>query len=268
MLLLAHGSESTPGGATFVRQHADSLRQKGVFADVQAAFLRNSPHPRELIKQSAYRDIYLVPFMVSGGYSIDVMIPNALDLTGPLTELISVGEKRKRIHLCRPVGTHHAIRKWSMEIVAAIMANHGLMADDTAVVVLSHGTPRHKGGRRYAEQVLRDIGNNGHVAETAMLFLEEQPKVQEWRDCVNSLYVIALPYLMTAGRHGSLDIPTALGIDAHDAGFQTGVSTGITQGVFDIGGRKLWYAPLLGTFSAIPDIIVDRIADWDKSVEN
>lgn len=265
VILLAHGSENTPGGAAFVRRQADIIDQMNLFAGVRAAFLRDTPHPRIVVEQADFKDIYVVPYMVSDGHSIDVLIPDALDLTGRLTELI-YGGARKRVHLCRPIGTHRAVRHWSVDIINAIMTGHGLSPGDTAALVLSHGTKRHNGGRQYAEQVIRDISNSQRVCESAMLFLEDEPTINEWRDQVASRYIIALPYLMTAGSHGMRDIPEGVGIPAGDATFQEGVMAGQVQGPFDLGGRKLWYGPLLGTFSGIPDIVIDRIADWDKSV--
>lgn len=263
VLLLAHGSESTPQGATFVHHQADALRQRGIFADVQAAFLRDIPHPRDAIVTSAYREIYVVPFMVAEGYSIDVMIPEALALNGPLTK-ISTTAGRKRVHLCRAIGTHRAVRDCSQSLISSITSDHGLNPNDTAALVLCHGTPRHQGGRNYAEQVVRDLENRGLVAQSTMLFLADTPGIDQWRASVSSRYVIALPYLMTAGRHGAIDIPGLLGIDPAAADFQASVMGGEIAGPFDVAGRKLWYAPLLGTLDTIPDIVIDRIADWDK----
>lgn len=265
VLLLAHGSEGTPEGAAFVRQQADTLRQRNLFGEVSAAFLRDTPHPRDIVQNSRYRDIYVVPFMVADGYSLDVMIPDALALDGALTETMTE-QGRKRVHLCRPIGTHRAVRQWSLDIVSAVMEDFGLWKDEPAVLVLCHGTRRHQGGRYYAEQVVRDITNHKRVSTCAMLFLEEEPEIRDWRTCVANRYVIALPYLMTAGRHGAYDIPEALGIDSTDETFHTGLMQGSVMGPYDVAGRKLWYGPLLGTLSAIPDIIIDRVADWDKSV--
>jgi len=264
ILLAAHGSETTPEGAEFVRRQAESLQHRGVFGDVRATFLRDVPHPRDIIASSDYQHIYVVPFMVSEGHSIDIMIPEAMALDGALTEMITETD-HKRVYLCRAVGTHHAVRDWSLDIISSITADHGLSCDDTAALVLCHGTTRHQGGRNYAEQVTRDIHNSGQVARTAMLFLEEAPRIDEWRSCVPSRYVIALPYLMTSGRHGAFDIPEGLGIDPNAPAFRTNIMEGKIAGPFDISGRMLWYAPLIGAFDMIPDIIIDRVADWNKS---
>ncbi len=246
-----------------MHRQADALRQQGIFADVQAAFLRDTPHPRDLIATSLYREIYVVPFMVAEGYSIEVMIPEILALNGPLTEVITRAG-RKRVHLCRAVGAHRAVRDCSRDLISSITSNHGLNPDNTAALVLCHGTPRHQGGRHYAEQVVRDIKNSNLVAQSAMLFLADKPGIDQWRANVSSRYVIALPYLMTAGRHGAIDIPELLGIDPATSGFQASIMDGKTTGPFDVAGRKLWYAPLLGTLDTIPDIVIDRVADWDK----
>jgi len=149
ILLAAHGSETTPEGAEFVRRQAESLQHRGVFGDVRATFLRDVPHPRDIIASSDYQHIYVVPFMVSEGHSIDIMIPEAMALDGALTEMITETD-HKRVYLCRAVGTHHAVRDWSLDIISSITADHWLSCDDTAALVLCHGTTRHQGGRNYA----------------------------------------------------------------------------------------------------------------------
>lgn len=265
VLLLAHGAQSTPQGSIFVRQQAEAVRKLGLFADVQATFLRDSPHPRDLIANAPCQDIYVVPFMVAEGYSIEVMIPEILSLRGQLTEVTTV-KGRRRVHLCRAIGTHRAVRDRSIETVKSIISGYGISPDDVAVLVLCHGTARHMGGRKHAAQAVRSLENSGLCAQTAKLFLEEEPKISDWRQNVSSRYVIALPYLMTAGRHGAKDIPDLLGIDAGDTLFQDAVVNGTMAGPFDVAGRKLWYAPLLGALDEIPEIIVDRVYDWDKTV--
>ena len=247
-----------------MHRQAEAIRQQGIFADVQAAFLRDEPHPKDLIAASDFRDIYVVPFMVSEGYSIDVMIPQTLPLDGALTEIIT-GTGRKRVHLCRAIGTHRAIWDHSMNLISSITSGHGLSPDDTTALVLCHGTKRHSGGRAFAEQVVRDLQNSGLVAHSAMLFMKDTPTINEWRSVSLSRYVIALPYLMTAGPHGAVDIPDMLGIDTRDATFNNAVVDGAVVGPLDIGGRKLWYTPLLGSLDLIPDIVIDRVAERAKS---
>ena len=42
LILLAHGSETAASGSDLARRHADALRAFGGFADVKAAFLRDT----------------------------------------------------------------------------------------------------------------------------------------------------------------------------------------------------------------------------------
>lgn len=260
ILLLAHGSETTPEGTVYVHKQADALRRRDVFGDVRATFLRDSPHPRDIIATSEYQNIYVVPFMVSEGHSIDVIIPDALELSKGHT-MPDTSDDAKHITLCNAIGTHSSIRRQSCKTIEKLKSEQGLSTNEVSALVLCHGTKRHKGSRKYAEQVLHDIQNSGHVAEAAMLFLEEAPRIDEWRSYVSTRYVIALPYLMTAGRHGAYDIPELLGIDTSQPSFHDCIREGKTAGPFNDSGRILWYTPLVGTFDIIPDIIVERVTE-------
>ncbi len=264
VLLLAHGSKSTPEGAVFVHRQAEALRQRNIFGDVQAAFLQDTPHPRDILETSEFQDIFVVPFMISEGHTIDVIIPDALSLNDTRTT-IETAQGVKHIALCRAIGTHRDIRRQSCHIIEELKSTHGLNTGETSALVLCHGTKRHKGSRKYAEQVLRDIQNSGLVEQSAMLFLEETPRIDEWRSCVSTRYVIVLPYLMTAGRHGAFDIPDYLGIDTTSRAFHENVLNGTTAGPYDISGRKLWYTPLVGAFDVIPDIVVSRVMEKQKA---
>ena len=74
VLLIAHGSENTAGAADLVMTDAEDLTSRGLFGDVRASFLRGTDHPRDVIRSAHHENIYVVPYMISDGYSIEVRI--------------------------------------------------------------------------------------------------------------------------------------------------------------------------------------------------
>ena len=254
VLLLAHGSETTPGAAQLVKRHAATLKSQNLFADARAAFLRDTPHPRDVIDASPHKDIYIVPFMISEGYSIEVLIPEALGLTGPLTERISK-QGRRRIHLCHSIGTHDAITDEIVTTVNTLIKDNSLASQDTSVLIAAHGTKRHPGNNQQSTGVAASIANRCPVQSAHAIFLEEPPFITDWQSLSTGPNTIGIPHLMTTGSHATIDVPEMLGIP----------NTHETFGPHHVAGRYLWYTPVVGSFSSIPEIAVDRIHDWDRA---
>lgn len=260
LLLLAHGSESTASGADTARRHADALKSRGLFADVKAAFLRDTPHPRDVIAAETERDIYVVPFMASDGYTIDTLIPEALGLAGSLTERIVDGA-RQRVHVCRPVGTHASLLDWSVGRLARFAAGLAVDEQPASVLICAHGTDRHAGNFDRARDVVDAVERLGIATCVDAVFLDQSPRVDSWRDRVATKTVLVLPYLMSIGRHGRHDIPETLGFAGQGASAIL-AEQGIA-GPFESGEHTIYYGPLLGACPAIPDVAIERVRQWD-----
>ncbi len=263
VLLLAHGSETTPSAARLVKDHASALASRSLFADVRAVFLRDTPHPREVIEQAPNRDIYIIPFMISEGYSIDILIPAALGLTGTLTERISE-TGRRRIHVCHSIGTHDHITGQIVTMINTIIMDNDLNPQQTSTLITAHGTGRHPDNNHRATWLADHIATSCDVRDSHAVFLEEPPRIPEWPSLVTQDNVIAVPYLMTTGSHATSDVPQELGLSPDTPGFQQSLQTGRTFGPCTIGERKLWYAPVVGNMESIPDVAIDRVRDWDR----
>jgi sirohydrochlorin ferrochelatase len=263
VLLLAHGSEATPGASDLVKKHAHAIKSQCLFADVQAVFLRDTPLPRDLIDRSQHDDIYIVPFMISEGYSIEVLIPQALGLAGPLTERISE-QGRRRIHVCHSIGTHDLVEQHIVSSINELVATENLSTGDTCALVIAHGTKRHPGNNQQSTHLAARIADRCHVREAHAVFLEEPPFIGDWQSLTSSETVLALPYLMTMGSHATHDVPVALGIQVDDQGFYAALLAGETYGPTQCQRRQLWYAPVIGNLGTIPAIVEDRIRHWDS----
>lgn len=263
VILLAHGSETAAGGADQARRHAAELRSRGIFADVQAAFLRDEPRPRELIARQAVpagRDVYIVPFMAADGYSTETLIPDALGLAGTLTEQIIDGGKH-RVHVCRPVGVHPALLDWSVQQVVRFANRTGPGTTDLSVLVVAHGTDRHVGNFDRAQDAVDALRQTGIATSVEVVFLDQAPRVDRWREHITSETVLAFPFLMSLGRHGHHDIPSTLGFADQVAG--DALSKGKIIGPYAHDGRTIYYGPLLGACPAIPDAATAHVSAWD-----
>ncbi len=246
-----------------VRKHAEAIAQRGLFAEVRASFLRDSPHPREIISTSNARDIYIVPFMALEGLSIEIMVPLALGLPARYQENISQGT-RQRIHVCKAVGTHPVMIEWINNTIDTLLSENALAPDETTVLFAAHGTERHPGSTQWMETVMRDCAQHHRDIQMAAVYLEQSPRITTWREHAERPNVIVIPYVMTPGRHGAIDIPVQLGLDPID--IEHAATHGHTAGPLDSSGHKMWYAPVLGACPDTPDIIIERVLDWDRRV--
>ena len=101
LLIVGHGSTLNPDSSNPTHQHADDIRNRGLFAEVVCAFWKEEPSMTEVFEMIESRDIYIVPNFISEGYFCQEVLPRELRLTGPTTE-----RNDRVIHYCDPVGIH------------------------------------------------------------------------------------------------------------------------------------------------------------------
>ena len=262
LILLAHGSERAKSGAMQARQHADTIRTSGIFAEVTAAFLRDDPHPRDVVATARSRDIYVVPFMASDGYSIETLIPEALGLSGELTERVTDG-RRQRFHICRPLGTHERLLEWQVDATTVVANRLADNSEAVSIIVAAHGTDRHAGNHDRARDVVAALKRTGTTACIHELFLDQEPSLEEWRSRVETETVIVVPFFMSLGRHARHDVPAAFGFSGDDAAQD--LSETAIAGPFYHSNHRIYYGPLLGACPLIPDVALERARQWDQA---
>ncbi len=265
VLIVAHGSENSAAASFFVERHVAALNQEGMFAEVLGCYLRGNTPPAKVLAGITTPDIYVVPFMVSNGYSIDALIPSALNLTGKLTETVE-GGKRRRIHLCDSVGTHPEVGEHVQQAVAAIVSQNSLAPSETAMIVAAHGTEKDSTNAEQARTLARYLARDCNVKTSLAVFLEEPPLIADWQKHVSTPSIIVVPYLMTLGSHSTRDIPRAFRGLSDSPDFMCKMKGGETIGPHQCGGRTIWYLPVVGCGTHVTHIIRDRVLDWDKAV--
>jgi len=121
LLIAAHGSPSTPGGRTSSRKHAEAIEKLGLFADVKAGFLTEKPFVMDVLNQFDSPEVYVVPNLACAGFISTTKLPQALGLTGAVTERVGPGG-HQRIYLTDPVGTDPRVAEtFAQRILAAML---------------------------------------------------------------------------------------------------------------------------------------------------
>ncbi len=252
LVVVGHGSALTPGSSAPTRAHADLLRKRGLFAEVHAAFWKEAPHLSEILDRVTADKVVVVPNLACPGYITGTVIPHEMGLTGPVTE-----RKNKRIRLTDPVGTHPGIAEAVASRVRAVIEESVLPADQVCLLLIGHGSTRNPQSSLRTHAVADELRAMGLAAEVRAAFLEQEPKLEDWRDVITAPNLIALPFMISNGLHGARDVPALLGFDADAPELVNMAETGTPAGPFEVSGRRLWYCRAVGSEPLVADIIAD-----------
>jgi len=130
-------------------------------------------------------------------------------------------------------------RRWEM--------GDGVKLEHISLLLASHGTPLHKGSRVAADGLAKELGKDGYKVSRAM-FLEEEPKIADWRQvAAPEGPVMVLPHFLAGGLHGSEDVPGLLGIPHGREGWH------------EVDGRWVGYGAPIGTPEEMEDLILKML---------
>src|SRR5204863_1805911 len=75
LVLAGHGSTLNPDSAQPTHEHADTIRRRGLFAEVVCSFWKEEPSLREVLRMIDSPEVYIVPNFISEGYFTQEVIP-------------------------------------------------------------------------------------------------------------------------------------------------------------------------------------------------
>ena len=229
LILAGHGSTKNKDSSRHTRETAKRLQRRGIFKEVRAGFWKETPSFQEVFHGLEAKEAIVVPWFLTRGYFVEKVLSEQfsntpiptriLDPIGARSEVLQLmknrAEKlrnrmRMRIRMkklldsllgrSKPEGD----RRWAI--------GDGLNQEHASLLLASHGTPLHKGSRVAADTLAEELGRDGYRVSRAM-FLEEEPKIADWRQvAAPEGPVMVLPHFLAGGLHGSEDVPGLLGI--------------------------------------------------------
>lgn len=257
LLISAHGSSSTNGGRTSSRKHADTIRTLDLFADVRAGFLTEKPFVKDVLDDMAVAEVFVVPNLACAGFVSSTKLPNALGLTGAVTERITPNG-HQRVYLTDPVGTDPALPKTMAIRIRAAMENLSIPTKDTCVVVIGHGSQKSRESFEHTGRIAEDISRQGLGMPIVTAYLEEAPFIKDWRTLTDAKNVVFAPFLISDGYHGSDEIPQHIGFDSKAEDFIAKLSN-IQPNELIANGRRLIYLPPIGDAPEMAELILTRV---------
>jgi len=257
LLIAAHGSPSSRGGRTSTRKLVQSISKLNIFAEVAAGFLTEEPFAVDVLRDLNAPDIYVVPNMTANGYITSHKLPQALSLTGPVTEQIGPHGHR-RVLLSEPTGTHPLVSRIMANRIKGVMDLLAINMADAALVVVGHGSTKSRASFVRTEEISSELHAFGLNIATHTAYLEEAPFVKDWQDLSDAETIVFAPFLISDGFHASQDIPQAIGFDPNDKIFQDTLSQGMVNETTK-DGRRIVYIPPVGDEPDMVDIVLARV---------
>jgi sirohydrochlorin cobaltochelatase len=245
LLLVGHGSSRGSGGEATLRL-AGQIREKALFVDVQPCFWRREPLVSlDLI---AGKIVYVVPNFAGEGKHTQALIPERLGLIGRLTQWAD----RCAVY-CDPVGCHPGMADQLSHRALELCQAENLHPRKVSLLLIAHGS---KSGsvNRTPEAIAMVLRTAGIFGEIITLYLEQEPRVDDWPRRVTSSAVIAAPLLISEGMHASEDLPPLFGLSSPSGGPST------------IDGRQVWLLDGIGRDPAVVAMILDQVRAADTAL--
>jgi sirohydrochlorin cobaltochelatase len=246
LLLLGHGSTLNADSSAPTYQHAEKLRQRGIFAEVQVGFWKEEPNFRQALRQTGCRRVFVVPNFISSGYFTEQVIPRELGLEGAVMR-----RGGQEIFYCDPVGLHPSMREALLQRAREIVAQSGeALAEpekSACLLICGHGTSLNDNSTKIIHEQAEAIRALGLYADCQGVLMEQAPFVKNWRTLTSCPDVIVVPFFIADGLHSFEDIPVLLGMKRGEGNPHRE------------GKRRLWYSMAIGTEPFLADVIVAQV---------
>jgi sirohydrochlorin cobaltochelatase len=268
LVLVGHGSTTHAGSRAPVLRHAESLRQRHLFAEVLETFWVNEPRVTTLWNRVRTSRVFIVPLFTSTGYFTTEAIPEALGLRHPRQVTLPRHQMIHGhiVHYTEPIGTHPAMTQTleRQALLALEESSHLLPRPDpshTSLVVAGHGTHRNRHSRKCIEAHVQQLAQRGNFAHVSPAFLEESPLIA---DCVNTCLtrdLVVVPFFMSNGLHTAEDIPILLGRDAAEVRQRITQDQPTWSNPTPLGQHRVWYTNATGEADSVADLILARVRE-------
>ena len=258
LIIVGHGSTVNPDSDLPTYEHAEEIRRRGVFGEVHCCFWKEEPSMREVLHMVDRDDIYVVPNFISEGYFTQKVIPRELELTGPVTTMAD----GRTVKYCEPVGSHE--RMTEVLLHRAGETAPGVPPEKTSLLIIGHGTSLNENSAVAVKEQVERIAARSDYAEVVAGFMEEMPRVTDWRTLTTQPNVVAVPFFISDGLHSYQDIPVLLGIEP-DEGEAASRRDVFRRNPYLLDGRVLYYASAIGTERLFADVILDQVAHFDEA---
>ena len=232
LILAGHGSTRNADSSRNTRETAHRIRKRGIFAEVRSAFWKEQPSYADALRGLKSRKVVVVPWFLARGYFTQKV------LAGELAAISGA-----QCQVTDPLGERPEILQQMRKRAARLLAVKNWKPPQVSLLLASHGTPLHAGSRAAASELAEQMAKDGYKMARAV-FLEEEPRIADWRTLTGHGPVVVLPHFLAGGLHGSEDVPELLGLPSSKEGWHPAVD------------REIGYGEPLGIPEEMEDLVV------------
>ena len=249
LILVSHGSSVEPHCYEPVIELAQRLGLDASFRAVAVGFHKQSPSLEEAWQKVGDGPVIVVPFLASAGFFAARFMPGRMGLEPESFGVVQTVEGRPTVYT-EPVGTHPHMHSIAYAVAQALVDDESALdAATTTLLVVGHGTPRHRESGASVHRCVAELSARSAWPTVTAAFVDEAPFIDAIADDLPEGHVLVLPYFVANGPHVSGDIPEGLGVEADDLWANPHV----------VGGHRFWFAPAVGTHPSMIDIVGARV---------
>jgi uroporphyrin-III C-methyltransferase len=204
LVLAAHGSRRDPRANALVRRLAEGVRSRRLFDEVAVAFHQGEPRFDGVLDELHADEVTVVPFLTSAGHYADVVLPEALVRNHRYADV--------RVRQTPPVGTHAGIASLVARRVTELLRQEEIPRQSASLVIVGHGTPRHRESRTSALQLAATLRLRRVAGEVLAAFMADDPPLDLVLGSAALPHVVVVPFLIGGGHHVTEDLPRLLGL--------------------------------------------------------
>ena len=258
LVLIGHGSTLNQLSSQPVRQLAEQLAARKLFAQVSAAFHLEEPQIANVPDINAPR-IFIVPITISEGHFTEQIVRRSLGLVGDSHARQVYG---RQLIYCRPVGTHLDMTEILLTRARDIVNQHPFprapRPEETALFIAGHGTEKNENSRDAIEAQVEAIRARSEYADVQPAFMEEAPFIADCYNSTEARHIVVIPFFIADGLHTAEDIPVLLGEPKDRVQQRLAASQPIWRNPTERKGRLVWYSKAIGSDPGLAEIILAR----------
>ena len=271
LVLAGHGSTLNADSAAPTYQHADDLRRRKIFAQVQETFWKQEPYFAQVLRGIFAPRVFIVPLFISEGYFTEEVLPRELGfkIQSPKSKVQShpLVEQRgeQTFFYCGPVGTHDSMTEVLLsrarEVVQKFPFPREPKPAETTLFIAGHGTSQNENSRKAIEHQVELIRAKNIYAAVHPVFMEEEPRIAECYHLAQTKNIVMVPFFISDGLHSFEDIPVMLGEPEKTVQERFKLGQPTWRNPTEKQGKRLWYSASIGTEPHIVEVILERVHD-------
>jgi sirohydrochlorin cobaltochelatase len=261
LVLVGHGSTLNAESSAPVYQHAEELRKRRIFAQVQEAFWKIEPYLAGVMRGVFAPRVFVVPLFISEGYFTDEVIPRELGFGVQRVQ----HRDSQTLHYCAPIGTHNSMTEVLLRRAHEVVEQHPFprapKPNETALFIAGHGTGNNENSRIAIERQADLIRAKGIYQEVHAVFMEEDPRIGDCYSLAAAKNIVMVPFFISDGLHSYEDIPVMLGESEKAVRERLAAGQPTWRNPTERMGKHVWYSASIGNEPHIADVILERVRE-------